>query len=441
MAEHAHTHEGFDVQVERTDQGTAKVSFTVSADEIDRTIERGLRNVGQRTRMKGFRPGKVPVKVLEKQFGEQVRRDAVQHFLNHAYDDACKEHGLVPAAHPRVDLEDVAIEKGQAFRHEFQVYLRPEITLGDYKGLEIEKRAIEVTDDEVTAALDDLRRQRSRPEPAGEEGLDAEGMALCRLEFSEDGREGVLLDRDNIRLSPKVAPGGIDAAAFEERLTGAKDGDVVEVPVTFPDEFPDEAARGQQGVCRITVRQAFRIVPPTDEEIRGMMEVESEEDMLRVARERIAEAKEHEEDARIETQLLDQVIEMHAFDLPPGYLQEQAEAKAAEMRQNLEEQGVEAAAAEAQVAEQMDEIRRSSERGLRAVYLLEEISKAEDLKVTKEEMTAELASIAQRNQASVEEVGKYYQQNRMFPQLALELLERKVRRFLRESADVRGAGA
>jgi trigger factor len=441
MAEHAHTHEGFDVQVERTDQGTAKVSFTVSAEELDRTVARGLKNVGQRTRMKGFRPGKVPVKVLEKQFGDQVRRDTVQHFLNHAYDEACKEHELVPAAHPRVDLDAIPVAAGQPLTHEFEIYLRPEIKLGEYKGLEVEKRRIEVSDDEVAAALEDLRRQRSRLEPAGEEGLDAEGMALCRLEFVQDGREGVLLDRDNIRLSPKVAPGGIDSEVFAERLVGARNEDVVEVPVTFPDEFPDEEARGKEGTCRITVREAYRIVPPTDEEIRELMEVEDAARMQQVARERIAEAKEHEEEARIEAALLDQVIEMHAFDLPPAYLAEQAEAKAAEMRHNLEAQGVDAAAAEAQVAEQMDEVRRTSERGLRAVYLLEEISKAEDLTVTKEEMKAELAAIAQRNQASVEEVGKYYQQNRMFPQLALELLERKVRRFLRETADVREAGA
>jgi trigger factor len=441
MADHAHTHEGFDVHVERTDLGTAKVSFTVSAAEFDRTVSQGLVNVGRRTRMKGFRPGKVPAKVLEKQFGEEVRRDAVQHFLNHAYDEACKKHELRPAAHPRINLDELKHEKGAPLVHEFEFYLRPEIKLADYKGLEIEKRKIDVSDDEVTGALEDLRRQRARPEPAGDAGLDAEGMALCRLEFTADGRDEVLLDRDNIRLSPRTAPGGIDSTAFEEKLVGTKDGDVVEVPVTFPDEFPDEEARGKTGVCKITVRQAFRIVPPSDDEIRAMMEVADEAEMLAVAKTRIAEAKEQEERNRLETLLLDQVIEMNAFELPPGYLAEQADAKAAEMRHNLVSQGMEAEAAEAQVAEQMPDVRLSSEKALRAVYLLEEISQAEDLKVTKEELTAELALIAERNQASVEEVGKYYQENKMFSQLALELLERKVRRFLRESADVREPGA
>jgi trigger factor len=441
MADHAHTHEGFDVQVERTDQGTAKVSFSVSAAEFDRTVAQGLKNVGNRTRMKGFRPGKVPVKLLEKQFGEEVRRDTVQHFLNHAYDEACKKHDLRPAAHPRINLDELKPECGAALEHAFEIYLRPEVTLGEYKGLEVEKRKVAVDDDEVESALADLRRQRARPEPAGDAGLDADGMALCRLEFTAEGRDEVLLDRDNIRLSPKSPPGGIDPAVFEERLTGAKDGDVVAVPIAFPGDFPDAEARGKQGVCRVSVRQAFRIVQPTDAEVRELLGVADEAEMLKVARERITEAKEQEERQRQETELLDQVIEMHAMEIPPGYLEEQAQAKAAEMQENLAAQGMEAAAAEAQVAEQMAEIRLTSEKALRAVYLLEEISKAEDLKVTKEEMTAELAAIAERNQVQVEEVGKYYQENRMFSQLALELLERKVRRFLRESADVREPGA
>jgi len=441
MADHAHTHEGFDVQVERTDQGTAKVSFTVSAAEFESNVAKGLQNVGRNTRMKGFRPGKVPAKVLEKQFGEQVRREAVQHFLNHAYDDACKQHDLKPAAHPRINLDELKVEAGAPLEHSFEIYLRPEITLAEYKGLEVERAKIEVSDEEITAALDDLRRQRSRPEPAGDDGLSADGMALCRLVFTTEGRDEPLLDRDNIRLSPQTAPGGIDAEAFEKALTGTKDGDEVQVPVTFPDEFPEESVRGQEGLCTITVRQAFTVVPPTDEEIFQMMEVENEEEMLKVARERIAEAKENEENSRIETALLDQVIELHDFEIPPGYLAEQAEAKAAEMRQNLIQQGMPEEAADAQIAEQKDEIRISSEKALRAVYLLEEISKAEDLKVSKEEMTEELGRIAQRNNASVDEVGKYYHENQMFSQLALELLERKVRRFLRESADVRGPGA
>src|SRR5262245_8782958 len=153
MAEHAHTHEGFDVEVERRDDGTAKVSFTVSAAEFERAVARGLQNVGRRARMKGFRPGKVPPNVLEKQFGEEVRREALQHFLNHAYDEAVKKHELRPAAHPRVDLDQLSVERGQPFSYDFRVFLRPEVKLGEYKGLEIERRPVSVTDEEVDAAL------------------------------------------------------------------------------------------------------------------------------------------------------------------------------------------------------------------------------------------------------------------------------------------------
>jgi trigger factor len=439
MADHAHTHEGIDVEVERHDDGTAQVSFTVSAAEFDRTVARGLQNIGRRTRMKGFREGKVPPKVLEKQFGDEVRREALQHFLNHAYDEAVKKHELRPAAHPRVDLDQLSVERGQPFSYGFKVFLRPEVKLGDYKGLEIERRPVQVTDEEVEAALADLRRQRARAEAAGDAGLPADGMAICKLAFLLKGGDEVLLERDNIRLSPQTSPAGIDPEVFQERLTGAKDGDEVDVPLVFPEEFPRPEAHGKEGVCRVLVRQAFRIVPPTEEEMHKLLDVADDAAMKALAKERIAEAKENEERSRLETLLLDQVIEQHELKLPADYVEEQVQAKAEETRRNLVSQGLTAEAAQAQVDEQIDGFRASTEKALRAVYLLEEIARAENLKIGQEELSEELGSIAARNNASLDEVRKYYQENRMLPQLALELLERKVRRFLRESADIREA--
>jgi trigger factor len=436
MADPAHTHEGFDVAVERRDDGTAQVSFTVTAAEFERTVARGLANAGSRTRMKGFRQGKVPPQILEKQFGAEVRREAAQHFLNHAYDRAMKQHELRPAAHPRVSLEDLAVEKGQPFSMNFRVFLRPKVELGQYKALSIERQAISVSDEEVELALADLRRQRSRPEPAGPEGLPADGMALCGISFYVEGSDEVQLERDNIRLSPKTAPGGIDPAVFEQRLSGAKEGDTIDVPLTFPPEFPRAEVHGKQGTCRVSVRQAFRIVPPSDEEIYRLMDVADDAAMRSTAKERIGQAKEREEDARLEAALFERVIESHALEIPAEYLKEQVEAKAEETRQNLVAQGVAEEAAAAQVAEQREAFQNSTEKGLRAVYLMEEIARVENLKVTEEELKNELGAIAQRNNASFEEVRKYYQEQRMFPQLALELLERKVRRFLRESADI-----
>ncbi len=437
MADHDHSHEGLNVEVERTDAGTAKVSFSVSAEEFDRTVMMGLQNMASRTKLKGFRPGKVPAAMLEKQYGAQVRQDAVQHFLNHAYDHAVKDHDLKPAAHPRVDLEGVTVEKGEPFSFDFEVFLRPDYELGEYKGLEVERNPIAVDDEEVEGALEDVRRQQSRPEPAGEDGLPADGMAVCTLAFRMEGRDEPLLERSGIRLSPKTAPGGIDPAVFEEKLTGARQTAVIEVPVTFPEEFPEEEARGKEGVCVVTVDEAFAIVPPTDEEMFALFEAEDREGMRDSAREKIKEAKTNQEEARIESALLDQVIEMHPMQIPDAYLEQQVQAKATETRKGLLEQGLGEEEADAQVDAQLGQMRADTEKALRAVYLMEDIAKAEDLKVTQEEMTAELESIAERNAVPVEEVGKYYQEQGLFSQLALELLERKIRSFLKDSADIR----
>ena len=434
--DHEHHHEGFDVQVERTGPCQARISLRVTPAEFQKSRRAALSNVAKRTRMKGFRPGKTPPAVVEREYGSAVDRDVVQHFLNHAFDSAVKEHELRPALQPRVDVESIGASAEKGFEHSFEIWLRPTIELGQVKGLSVEGRSTAVSPEEVAGAIEDLRRQQSRPEPAGEGGLPADGMALVRLAYVVDGPSEPALEREGLRLSPKSPPPGVAPEDFEKAMTGAREGEERRFELTIPDDFPAEEARGKTGACVVTVKEAFRMRPASDEELCELVQAADRADLEAKVRERMEEARARQEEQRIENVLLEKLIEAHPMELPEPVVENQVEARLTELRQGLEAQGLAGEALEQRLTDEQKELRSSSEKALRAVYLMEEIAKRNELRVGAEDFAAEFQRIAQRNSVPLEDVRKYYREEGLFQQLALELLERKVRSFLRESADI-----
>lgn len=410
--------------------------MTVPWNEFESQLQRALRQRGSRVRMKGFRPGKVPLSVLEKQFGEEARHETVEHFLGEAYRQVVEQHDLSPVGHERIRVDELDIEPGNDLETSFSISLKPQIELGDVKGMTVESQLAPVLDEEVEAAIEDLRRQRSRPERIeGEEGLPEDGMAVVKMSWLVG--DEVVFERDGLRFSPAQPPQGFDPEAFREALTGAKEGEAPEVTITLPPDFEREDLRGQEAACRFEIVEAYRLVPPTDEEICQFLEAESMDKVREIARERISEAKAEQENRRIEAELLERLIEQHAdMDLPEKMVESQFAARKHQLEHELRDAGADDETIAKEIEAQLPELRQTVERGLRAFFVVDAIAKAEGLQVRDEDLVRELQSIAQRNQATFEEVRQYYAENRLFDQMAIELLERKVRAFLREHAQI-----
>ncbi len=439
--DHDHDHDGFHVEVEHTAPCVAKVRFQVSASEHREMRMRGLKNYGSQTRMKGFRPGKVPTQVLEKQFGKEVDRAVIEHFVQHAYEHAIKDHELRPAATPNVDLDSIEVAGNEDWAHEFDVLLRPTVELGQLEGLSIESQPIECGDEELEATIQNIRREMSVPEPAGDEGLTEDGMAVCKITFTREGKDEPVMERDGLRLSPKSTLRGIDEEAFTREMTGAKEGETKTFEIEFPDDFPDEESRGKKGQCTVDVTQAFKIVPPDDARVFEEFKVEDEAALAEAVRDRVLTAKREQEDQRIEAALLERLLDAHPMELPAPLVQEQVDHKVQQVTGELQSQGLEGEALEARLAEETKNAATAAERGMRAVYLIEEIARKQELLVDQKDVETEFASIAARNGVEPDQVRKYYQEEKLLQQLGLELLERKVRSFLRESADIREVGS
>src|SRR5688572_1172536 len=188
-------------------------------------------------------------------------------------------------------------------------------------------------DQQVEAALDEFRDSQATPEKAGEDGLREKGFVLADVEFQHEGER--VFSREAMRLSVLSVPPGVDGEAFKAGLLGTHDGAVHEFPMTLPNYLDDEAKRGQPGVCRVTVKETFNLVPPTDEHICGLLEVEDLAALDEKVREKLTEAAASREEQRVETALLDQVLAATTVALPEPLIEQQTLARLAQFDQRL----------------------------------------------------------------------------------------------------------
>lgn len=427
-----------DVQVEKTGPCEVRIQFTAPPTEVEEQYRTRLAAAGKQVRMKGFRPGKVPAHVIEKFSGPAVAQDTVRHFLDAALRQAVEQESLNPASSPRIE-DEPTYERGTELSYAFTLELRPEFELGAIEELAVDGRAVAVTDEEIEGTITDILRQQARPDAVGDEGLPKDGMAVAKIVFlhgnDEQGLEEVVA-REGLRLQPTTPPLGVDAEAFEAALTGAAEGSTHELAMTFPDDFEREDLRGQPGICRVELTQAFRLEIPPEAELHKQFGADDAASLREKVREQLTQYKQRQEEQRIESELFDRVIEAHPMALPQRMLDAQIEARIAGAVEQLVEQGASEEDARASVAQDEEATRSAAEKSLRALFLVEAIGEREQLEVGRDDLVAELQQIASRNRAPFDEVVKYYQENNLMQQLAVELLERKVRAHLRAKATI-----
>ncbi len=423
------------VSVDKSGPCEATVTFSVPRSDFDREYQAALKSGAKNLTMKGFRPGKVPTKIVEREHGPEVHQKAIEHFMGQAYDQAVKDNDLHPIGHERIQIEDIKMDEGKDLEHSFKVSLRPEFELKEYKGLEVVSELEPVLDQELADAINDLRMQQSTPLALADgEELPEDGQAMCNLSWECDGE--MILEREGLRLAPLAPIPGIDADKFKEAMTGSKNGDVVEFEITVPDEFDKEELRGKTATSKITITEAFKMVPPADEDIWKILAVDSQEEFDKQARQRLETAKAQQESNRQETVLLEGLIDTYDFELPAMMLDAQIETRKNQLRHELTQNGVPQDQHDAQVEEKSSEIVAATEKAVRALFLVNAIAEKEEIKVEEQDMAQELQRIAQQHQAEFDQVVEHYRKNNLFQQVQIELLERKVRAFLRENGKI-----
>ena len=389
-----------------------KVSFNIELEyeKFEENLQKAyLKNRGQFA-IPGFRKGKVPRKILEMNYGEDLfYEDAINLALPDAYDLAIEELGLEPVDRPEVDVEE--IEKDKPIIIKFQVDVKPEIKLGDYKNIEVEKVEYNVTDEIMEKELKKVQESNGRLIDAGDREVKEGDLLTIDFEGSVDGElfEGGTAENQNLEIgSNTFIPG------FEEQLIGKKIDEETEVKVTFPEDYHEESLMGKEAIFKVKINEIKeKELPELDDELaKDVSEFDTLEEYKASIKENLEEQFKRREKIELENKVIDEVVAMSELEVPEGIINSQLETEVSEFDYQLKSQGIDLEQYLTITGSTMEDIqeqlRPMAIKRATADLVLEAIAKKEEIEVSEEDIDNELAKMAERYN---EEEGKKFIQD------------------------------
>ncbi|MED3571416.1 trigger factor [Cytobacillus praedii] len=394
---------------EKLEGNQGVLTIEVNAEKVNEGLDAAFKKVVKQVNVPGFRKGKMPRGMFEKRFGiESLYQDAVDILLPEAYANAIEETGIEPVDRPEIDVEQ--IEKGKSLIFKATVTVKPEVKLGEYKGLEVEKFDTEVTDEDVDNELKSMQ-ERHAELVVKEEGKAENGdTVVMDFEGFVDGEafEGGKAENYSLELgSGQFIPG------FEEKLVGVASGESKDVEVNFPEEYHAAELAGKPAVFKVTVHEIkTKQLPELNDEFAkdADEEVETLAALKEKVKTRLEESKKHEAEHFVQDTVVEKASANAEIDLPSVMVDTEIDRMMNEFEQRLQMQGMNlelyfqfSGQEESALREQMKE---DAEKRVRMNLTLEAIAKAENIEVTDEEVTAELNKMAEMYNMTVENIQK-----------------------------------
>lgn len=424
------------VEVVESGPCSRTVTIKVPADRVRKHLDDMFASANQQVQMKGFRPGKVPRKVLEKRLGESITGQAKEQLVNQMFGDACREKQLVPVGRAHIEnFEALVLAAGSPLEFQVKVDVKPEFELKDPKGIEVEAFDPVANETDVDNALKEVSNQKRSIKKVDEPAQDGDFVKSDLTFVDESG--ATVHERKGVQLNTRIPVAGTAAEAFAKALVGATAGQQIELDLTFPANFEKEAVRGKAGKLRIAVLEVLRVAgAPIDDELAKSLEFENLAALRADLLVRIGHEKERVGKLRQEELCLQHLLSNHEFPLPETLVTEQAQASLMNFARRLEQNGTGKEEIEQKVEESKAEARTDAERRVKLFFLIDAVARQEKMAVTDEDMWREIQAVAQQNNATPQQVVEYLQQNNQVNELRLALMERKVREFLRTNARI-----
>ena len=399
------------VQVEKLEHNMAKLTIEVEAAEFDAATKRAYNKKKSSFNLPGFRKGKVPMNVIEKTYGAGVfYEDAANDIMPKAYADALDETGIDVVSRPEIDVTKIG--KGESFIFTATVAIKPEVTLGQYKGLEVQKESVEVSDEEVEAELKKAQEQNAR-EITVEDRPVKEGDVIT-LDYAGT-IDGVSFDGGTATSQKLEICSHSFIDTFEDQLVGLNIGDEKDVEVTFPEEYhaPDLAGKPASfhvKVLGITEKQ----LPEIDDDFaQDTTEFDSLEEYKADVRAKLEQSKEERAKSEMENVLVEKAVEGATMDIPDAMIDSQVEQMIDEFKQRVTYQGIsfeQYLQFTGQNPEAFQEsMRPEAVKRIQSSLVLEAIVAAENIEATDEDLNKEMEKMASMYQMDVEQIASFIQ--------------------------------
>ncbi|WAA11606.1 trigger factor [Fervidibacillus halotolerans] len=392
---------------EKLEDNRVKLTVEVDAETFNKALDQAFKKVVKKVSVPGFRKGRVPRPIFEQRFGvESLYQDALDIILPDAYEKAVEETKIEPVSQPEVDIDQ--IEKGKDLIFTAVVTVKPEVKLGEYKGIEVEKFDTEVTDEEVEEEIRSLQKKHAELVVKEDEAAENGDTVVIDFEGFVDGEpfEGGKAENHSLELgSGSFIPG------FEEQLVGVKAGDEKDVKVTFPEEYHAEELAGKDALFKVKVHEVKTMqLPELDDDFAVDVddEVETLDALKEKIKKRLIDQKEHDAKHKRENAVLEKASENAEIDIPEVMIDNEVDRMVREYEQQLQQQGLNLELYTQLTGQSVDDLkenmRKDAEKRVRVTLTLEAIVKAENIEVTDEEVEEELQKMSEMYKLPVDQL-------------------------------------
>jgi trigger factor len=424
------------VTVERV-ENEATLKITAPAAVVNDGFKKAVAKIANNVNIPGFRKGKAPRNIIEMHYGkEAVKQEAFEIVANKAYSDALDQEKLIPVSDPKV--EESTFEEGKDMELTIKVTLKPEPELGEYKGLHVEKEAVEVTDEAVEDAVNELRKRNAKMVAAEDDAVIEKGdFAIIDFAGTVDGEPFSGGEGKGYPLevgSNSFIPG------FEDQLVGLKKGDSTDVEVTFPEEYFVKELAGKEAVFKVNIQDVKRRELPelTDEYVAANSDFKTVDELRANYKERMQKSAEENAKVAYERALIDLAVANAKFTVPEIMIEDRISQMVDEMKMSLESRKMTMEMYMQYTGMDMAKIRENqrpvAEENVKTDLVLDAIAKAENIQVDMADVDAEIAAIASQHGASVDEVKKIIRNNGTMGLLLANILRRKAAHVVIDSA-------
>ena len=398
------------VQVEKLEKNMAKLTVEVPAEDVEKAIQGAYQKTKKSINIPGFRKGKAPRQLIEKMYGKEVfYSDAVDAMLPKAYSDAVEECGEEIVSYPKIDV--VQIESGKPFIFTAEVAVKPAVTLGEYKGIQVEKAPIEVTDEEIEAQVNKEREANSRTVTVEDRAVQKGDIATIDFEGFVDGVafDGGKGENYDLEIgSNTFIPG------FEDQLVGAEIGKELDVNVTFPEEYGAKELAGKEAVfkCKVNGIKVKELPEADDEFAQEVSEFDTLDEYKADIKAKLLKDKEDEAKRAKEDAVIGKIVENATMDIPDAMVEYQTQQMLDDFGRRMQSQGLSleqyfqfTGMTEADYKEQM---KPRALQNIQSRLVLEAVAEAEKLEATEEDLEKEYAKMAEQYKLDVDKVKEIF---------------------------------
>lgn len=424
------------VTVERVGND-ATLKITLPAEEVNKGFKKAVAKIAGQVNIPGFRKGKAPRNIIEMHYGkEAVKQEAFELVANQCYTEALEQEKLIPVSDPKV--EDSVFEENKDMELTIKVTLKPEVKLGDYKGLHVEKEAVEVTDEAVEEQVQGLRSRHAKMVEA-EEGAVIEKGDFAIIDFAGTV-DGEPFSGGEGKGYPLEVGSNSFIPGFEDQLVGLKKGDSTDVDVTFPEEYFVKELAGKQAIFKVNVQDVKRKELPelTDEYVAANSDCKTVEELRASYKERMQKAAENNAQIAYEKALIDLAVANAEFEVPEIMIEDRVTQMIDEMRMSLEARKLTLEQYMQYSGIDMKQLRErqhdAAVENVKTDLVLDAIAKAENIQVSMEDVDSELSAIASQHGATLEDVKKIIKSNGTMGLLLANILRRKAAHVIIDSA-------